>query len=74
MEMFNNKLFVITISGKPPFSHGFPMVFLWFSYGFLLFLMAFPMGFPTGFRFRFADPVLRALGDAALVPDGDLES
>ena len=21
--------------GKPPFSHGFPMVFLWFSYGLL---------------------------------------
>ena len=23
--------------GKPPFSYGFPMVFLWFSYGFPIF-------------------------------------
>ena len=24
----------VTLEGKPPFSHGFPMVFLWFSHGF----------------------------------------
>ena len=24
--------------GKPPFSYGFPMVFLWFSYGFMVLL------------------------------------
>ena len=29
---FNNFLYVYQ-EGKPPFSYGFPMVFLWFSYG-----------------------------------------
>ena len=29
--------------GKPPFSYGFPMVFLWFSYGFPIKTSIFPM-------------------------------
>ena len=32
MVIFNS--YVSLPEGKPPFSYGFPMVFLWFSYGF----------------------------------------
>ena len=53
---------------KPPFSHGFLVVFLWcshfpmgfprFSYGFLIFLWFshFPMGLPMMFPFPMASP------------------
>ena len=34
MAIFNRKNCKRLPEGKPPFSYGFPMVFLWFSYGF----------------------------------------
>ena len=35
--------------GKPPFSYGFPMVFLWFSSGFPMVFLWFSYGFPLVF-------------------------
>ena len=42
MAMLNSELLVYQM-GKPPFSYGFPMVFLWFSYDFY--------GFPMVLRY-----------------------
>ena len=58
--LVNSKFFLLLPKGyislnpiQPPFSYGFPMVFLWFSYRFPVFLWfshGFPMVFPWSHR------------------------
>ena len=64
MLMFHS--YVTLPEGKPPFSYGFPMVFLWFSYGFPIFPW-FSYGFPMVFLWfsgTLSQPLPRS-GDAA---------
>ena len=46
MAIFNS--YVSLPEGKPPFSYGFPMVFLWFSYGSHIFHMVKSLESPEG--------------------------